>query len=86
MTAVVPAPNAPISLIAILVKVDRLVYIHHIVPLASEGCAPDTNPCQDCEFGSGGNFTMTLTTSAREIARSLDGLSPPWLPVYDMRA
>lgn len=29
---------------------------------------------------------MTLTTSAREIARSLDGLSPPWLPVYDMRA
>lgn len=29
---------------------------------------------------------MTLTTSACEIARSLDGLGPPWLPVYDRRA
>ncbi|UEP32679.1 MULTISPECIES: hypothetical protein [unclassified Burkholderia] len=29
---------------------------------------------------------MTLTASIDEIARSLDGLAPPWLPAYDMRA
>lgn len=29
---------------------------------------------------------MTLTASINEIARSLDGLDPPWLPAYDMRA
>jgi len=29
---------------------------------------------------------MTLTGSINEIARSLNGLEPPWLPAYDMRA
>lgn len=29
---------------------------------------------------------MTLTASIDEIARSLDGLDPPWLPHYDLRA
>lgn len=29
---------------------------------------------------------MTLATSIHEITRSLEGLDPPWLPVYDMRA
>lgn len=28
---------------------------------------------------------MTLTASIDEIARSLDGLDPPWLPRYDLR-
>ncbi|WP_131931416.1 MULTISPECIES: hypothetical protein [Burkholderia] len=29
---------------------------------------------------------MTPTAGIDEIARSLDGLIPPWLPAYDMRA
>ncbi|WP_156814584.1 hypothetical protein [Burkholderia lata] len=29
---------------------------------------------------------MTLTASINEIARSLNGLEPPWLPACDMRA
>ena len=29
---------------------------------------------------------MPLTASINEIARSLDGLDPHWLPAYDMRA
>ena len=29
---------------------------------------------------------MTRTASIDEIARSLNGLEPPWLPAYDMRA
>lgn len=29
---------------------------------------------------------MTWTASIDEIARSLNGLEPPWLPAYDMRA
>ncbi|RSZ32771.1 MULTISPECIES: hypothetical protein [unclassified Variovorax] len=29
---------------------------------------------------------MTLTASIDEIARSLDGLDPPWLPRYDLCA
>lgn len=29
---------------------------------------------------------MTLTASIDEIASSLDGLDPPWLPRYDLRA
>jgi len=29
---------------------------------------------------------MTLTAGIDEIARSLDGLGPSWLPAYDMRA
>ncbi|WP_124579672.1 hypothetical protein [Burkholderia contaminans] len=29
---------------------------------------------------------MTRTASIDEIVRSLNGLEPPWLPAYDMRA
>ncbi|KVU62547.1 hypothetical protein [Burkholderia cepacia] len=29
---------------------------------------------------------MTLKAGIDEIARSLDGLHPPWLPAYDLRA
>ncbi|VWB41444.1 hypothetical protein [Burkholderia lata] len=29
---------------------------------------------------------MTRSASIDEIARSLNGLEPPWLPAYDMRA